>query len=229
MTDDSRSGSKSVPPSPRSHVRRLERLLDRRAMRREDRAVIDRRIAEIDRYLAIADDVEGALDKLSETLFGRLADILEQNLTTALHEVLEDPIRFKVERRYSHGAAAMRFRIERDGHEEDVLKGQGGSVLNVLSVCLRMFALKSLDEQTHRRVLILDEPDCWLRPELVPRLVGIIQDAGRALGFQVILISHHDIDVFRSFADKIYRFTPTADGVSVTEAAARAAVEDRPE
>lgn len=206
------------PPSPDAALRRLERLRDRRDLRLEDRAAIDAQITAIDAQLAIAEDVDSALDTLSRALFGQLADVLETNLSAALQEVLEDPIRFKVERRYLNGAAAMRFRIERDGNEEDVLKGQGGSVLNILSVCLRMFALKSLDETVHRRLLVLDEPDCWLRPELVPRLVGIISEAGRALGFQVILISHHDVELFRNHADRIYRFTPTPNGVRVTKA-----------
>ena len=83
---------------------------------------------------------------------------------------------------------------------------------NILSVGLRMFALTTLPEERHRRFLVLDEQDCWLRPDLVPRLVKIIRDAGRALGFQVILISHHDLAAFDRYADRIYRFSPKEDG-----------------
>jgi predicted ATPase len=75
-----------------------------------------------------------------------------------------------------------------------------------------MFALTSLDPKEHRRFLLLDEQDCWLRPDLVPRLVKIIRDAGKALGFQVILISHHDLKSFEEHADRIYRFNPRPDG-----------------
>ncbi len=68
----------------------------------------------------------------------------------------------------------------------------------------------------HRRFLLLDEPDCWLRPDLVPLLVKIVHDAGRALGFQVLLISHHDIATVRKYADRIYVFRPEgASGVQV--------------
>jgi hypothetical protein len=69
-----------------------------------------------------------------------------------------------------------------NGRPEDIMKGQGGSVVNVLSVGLRMFALTTLDSASHRRFLVLDEQDCWLRPDLVPRLVRIVHEAGKALG-----------------------------------------------
>ena len=56
-----------------------------------------------------------------------------------------------------------------------------------------------------------------LHPELVPRLVKIVHQAGRALGFQVLMISHHDVSIFEQYADRIYRFTPTPDGVRVDQ------------
>ena len=82
-----------------------------------------------------------------------------------------------------------------------------------------MFALSTLDTSVHCRFLVLDEQDCWLRPDLVPRLVKIVHDAcrDRKLGFQVIMISHHDISAFEQYADKIYQFVPSTDGVRVRE------------
>ena len=66
-----------------------------------------------------------------------------------------------------------------------------------------------------------------LRPDLVPKLVKIVHDAGKALGFQVIMISHHDIAVFEQYADKIFQFVPTTVGaVSVREVGAPARVQD---
>ena len=106
--------------------------------------------------------------------------------------------------------------FRRGGNREDVLRGQGGSVTNILSVGLRMFALTTLDEKSHRRFLVLDEQDCWLRPDLVPRLIKIVRDAGKALGFQVIVISHHDTAAFERYADRIYRFAPKDGSVEVT-------------
>ena len=94
------------------------------------------------------------------------------------------------------------------------MRGQGGSVANIVSVGLRMFAITTLDQRRHRKFLVLDEQDCWLHPELVPRLVKIVREAGQALGFQVLMISHHDVASFLRYADRVYRLIPDrGDGV----------------
>src|SRR5690606_41403701 len=90
----------------------------------------------------------------------------------------------------------------------------GGSVANVLSVGLRLFALTTLDEKNHRRFLVLDEQDCWIRPDIVPRFVKIIHQAAKALNFQVLMISHHDAAVFEEYADRIIRLDPVKDGIA---------------
>lgn len=173
--------------------------------------------ARLNDYLAIAVAVDEALDKLSEDMFGQIVRVLEEKLTLALQEVLEQPIVLKAERSYKRGSATISFHVEREGHREDIMRGQGGSVANILSVGLRMFALATLDESQHRRFLVLDEQDCWLRPDLVPRLVKIVHEAGQALGFQVLMISHHDLRYFEEYADKVYRFQPDSTGVRVSE------------
>src|SRR5262249_6096098 len=147
----------------------------------------------------------------SRELFGKLSELIERNLTVALQEVLEQNISLKVEREFKRGMATMSFHIERDGQSEDIMKGQGGSVVNILSVGLRMLALTTLDKEKHQRFLVLDEQDCWLRPDLVPRLVKIVRAAGRAMGFQVLMVSHHDPAMFERYADKVYSFAPTKD------------------
>ncbi|HMC11189.1 MAG TPA: DNA repair protein, partial [Pirellulaceae bacterium] len=48
--------------------------------------------------------------------------------------------------------------------------------------------------------------------DLVPRLVKIVRDAGQALGYQVLMISHHDVTIFEQYADRIYTFVTDAKG-----------------
>lgn len=76
-----------------------------------------------------------------------------------------------------------------------------------MSVGLRLFALASLSQE-HSGFLVLDEQDCWLRPELVPKLVKIVHETGKELGFQILMISHHDTKLFDRYADKIYKLEP---------------------
>jgi hypothetical protein len=226
--DESESATASGLRSPSEARRRADRLLAERNQRVRRSRKLANEFENLNTYLGIAADVTAALEQLSEQLFQQLLRVVEEKLTIALQEILDQPIRFVAEPDFKRGAATVSFSIERDGCREDVLRGQGGSVANILSVGLRMFALTTLDPSRHRRVLVLDEQDCWLRPDLVPKLVKIVHDAGKALGFQVIMISHHDIAVFEQYADKIFQFVPTNGGVvSVREVAAPATEKDK--
>ncbi|MCY2981028.1 MAG: DNA repair protein [Planctomycetota bacterium] len=185
----------------------LRRRLDRLAFARQEAIrQVAANTVELERlkgYLRTADRVSTALEKLNQDLFSTLLGTVQEKITIALQEILEQPISFHAEAGFSRNSASVEFWIERNGKQEDLLNGQGGSVANIVSVCLRIFALTTLDEATHRRFLVLDEQDCWLRADLVPKLVKIIHDASRALGFQVLMISHHDRNLFEQYADKI--------------------------
>lgn len=197
-----------VVQSPVTVRRRADRLAGIREQLLVDRNSKNKELDEFSAYLQIAGKVSAALELLSEELFQRVLSVIEENLTIALQEVLEQPIQLKTSADWKRGGATVKFWMERDGNPEDIMKGQGGSVTNVLSVGLRMFALTTLDENIHRRFLVLDEQDCWIRPTLVPRLVKVVRAAGKTLGFQVIMISHHDVSTFEHYADRVYQLRP---------------------
>lgn len=203
--------------SPAASRKQVDKLIWERDGFIRDLKQSEKTLAAVQDFLSIANQVTDALDTLSQKLFEEVLGVLQDKLSIALQEVLEQPIKFKADASFKRGAASVDFSIDRDGNQEDVNRGQGGSVQNVLSVGLRLFALARLDSDVHRRFLVLDEQDCWLRPELVPRLVNIVHRAAKELGFQVILISHHDVGLFEKYADKIYRFTPKDNAVTVEE------------
>ncbi len=204
------------PDSPERLKNRHTRLAAFRDQAQRDRDHTRAAIKAVREYLALSGKVSAALETLNQQLFRRLLDLIEEKLSIALQEVLEQPVALKADVDWKRNAASVDFWVEREGNREDILKGQGGSVANILSVGLRMFALTTLDEALHRRFLVLDEQDCWLHPDLVPRLVKIVHDAGSALGFQVLMISHHDADAFSRYADRVYRLVPGAEAGGVT-------------
>ncbi len=204
-------------PAPSSVRNRLIKLHTLDEQTRQEEAEARRRRDLSTARVAMLERVTGVLEDLSQTLFQELVGVIEAQLTKALQEVLEQPIALKARLVWKHNAPGVDFEIERAGHPEDIMRGQGGSVTNILSVGLRMFALATLDPKEHRPFLVLNEQDCWLKPELVPRLVKIIHDAGRALGFQILLVSHHDVASFREYANRIYRLVPGADGAVSAE------------
>lgn len=181
-------------------ISRLEFALCDTVSRRESKRA---RREQLSAKLEVAEKVSKALETLHTELFANLLETVEEKITLALQEILEQPIQFRADAKFQRNSASVEFWIEREGKKEDLLLGQGGSVANIVSVCLRMFALTTLDERKHRRFLVLDEQDCWLRSDLVPKLVKIIHDASQALGFQVLMISHHDRQLFEQYADKV--------------------------
>lgn len=197
------------PKQVRSDIERLFTLRDERVRQSQQLA---REFKKLNAFLDISDDVTVALEQLSRDLFQQLLGLVQEKLTIALQEILDQPVTFHARPDFKRGSATVEFHIERNGNEEDILRGQGGSVANILSVGLRMFALMTLDEKDHRRFLVLDEQDCWLHPDLVPRLVKMVHEAGQALGFQVLMISHHDSTRFEQFADRIYRLGLNREG-----------------
>jgi len=204
--------------SPAPLRSRLDRLTGKRDELRQAMETHQGELTETNAYLQISDQVTAALESLSNDLFRRELTVIESTLTKALQEVLEQPILFKATASFKRDAAHVEFSIQRDGNEEDIMKGQGGSVANVVSVGLRMFAVTTLDQSLHRRFLVLDEQDCWLHPDLVPKLVRIVQQAGTALGFQVLMISHHDVGSFLRYANRVYRLSPDrGEGVGIKE------------
>ena len=205
------------PQNSLNHLQtRLVKLTAFREQTEKDLKEVRGELEKTQRFIGVADKVTDALEILSEKLFQNLLRVIEAQLTMAVQEVLEQPIELKSVVDWKRNSIAVDFHMERNGNAEDILKGQGGgSVANILSIGLRMFALTTLSEKKHRRVLILDEQDCWLRPELVFKLVKIIKSAGSQLGFQVIMISHHDVSTFIDSADKIYRLEQQGDSVRI--------------
>lgn len=223
-----RDGGSQQPnlPNPAPVRKRLERLLWKEQQLTSDLKQTQSVMQQLEQYIALSGQVTEALDALSQKLFEEVLELLRDKLSIAIQEVLEQPVRFHAEASFKRGAANVEFSVDREGNQEDVNRGQGGSVQNVLSVGLRLFALARLDSDQHRRFLVLDEQDCWLRPELVPRLVNIVYRAAKELNFQVIMISHHDVNLFEKYADKIYQFQPSGSEVKVTEVLNRALESD---
>lgn len=208
----------SLPASPRDLREHFQELRWQERKLAEQLQANRTKLAEMDDFLTQAPRIADRLDQLSQHLFGDILDEVERNLSLALREILEQDLRVVTTREVKKGKVNITFGIERQGKREDILTGQGGSVCNIISVGLRLIALSQLHEKDHRRFLILDEQDCWLRPDLVPRLMRIIHTIAHKLQFQTLVISHHDVSLFREYADRIYRILPPAkeeEGVKV--------------
>ena len=174
-------------------------------------------------FLALAPKASARLDELSRELFGETIEDIEANLTHAIREILDQDRVVRGVKEIKSGKLSVFFEVVHGGESEDILTGQGGSVCNIVSTGLRLIALSQLDARRHRPFLVLDEQDCWLRPALVPRFVKLIKKIAARLGLQILVISHHPVDLFALHTQKVYALRPGRDGVRLE------VVQDTPE
>src|SRR5438045_759515 len=99
--------------SPTIARKSCDRLLHQRDTLRCERDARILQRQKVRDYLDVADDVSAALEKLGEQLFGDVIAVIEQQLSLALQEVLEQPLKLKVERKFERGGAALDFYVER--------------------------------------------------------------------------------------------------------------------
>lgn len=162
-------------------------------------------------FLVLAPKARDTLEELSTALFGKILDEVEANLTHAIREILGQDRVVVTEREVKNNRLQIHFQIRNQGREEeveDIMSGQGGSVCNILSVGLRLIALSQLSVEKHRPFLVLDEQDCWLKPALIPKFMNLINEIARRLELQLLIISHHPLDLFAGSADRIYELVP---------------------
>ena len=196
-------------------LRAIERRLDRLSALAEGMHTEHGRgrvsLAKVQDFLVLAPKARDTLEELSTALFGKILDEVEANLTHAIREILGQDRVVSTLREVKNNRLQIHFQIQNQGNEdevEDIMTGQGGSVCNILSVGLRLIALSQLPEQNHRPFLVLDEQDCWLRPALIPKFMKLINEIAERLELQLLIISHHPLDLFAGAADRIYELKP---------------------
>jgi hypothetical protein len=226
MTDDAARTFSSLVTARRELTRRLDRLGGEAEGLVRDHLATRQRLLALTDFLDMAPRVSARLETLTAQLFGEVLDEIETDLTHAVREILGQDRTVTTRREIKGSRLSIAFEMEQDGQVEDILTGQGGSVCNILSVGLRLVALSQLDPARHRPFLVLDEQDCWLRPELVPRFVRLIGTIADRLGIQVLYISHHPVDFFALEARRIFALRPSREaGARVTVLADRPGAE----
>ena len=95
-----------------------------------------------------------------------------------------------------HNLPALKIEAMQNGHREDIYAGNGGSIVNIVSTGLRLIALSRMQ---NRKFIVLDEPDCWLKPDHVPFFAKIIGEISSQLGIQTIIVSHHSWEYFKDY------------------------------
>ena len=130
---------------PGNVLRKWDVLKDRHEQNERNKTRLQGQLADINGYLELAPGVTQVLQDLSREIFAQDIQVVTKLMTQALQDILKQPIEFKAEAEWKKGFANLTFWIERDGNKEDIERGQGGSVSNILSTGLRILALDNLE------------------------------------------------------------------------------------
>jgi hypothetical protein len=212
MIDDNTTELTALTEERRQLERRLDRLSGVAEARVREFGAARTALGQVDAFLEMSPKVSSRLEELTRELFGEVLDEIETDLTHAVREILGQDRTVVSRREVKNNRLFIEFEMEQGGETEDILVGQGGSVCNILSVGLRLVALSQLDPARHRPFLVLDEQDCWLRPDLVPGFVRLIAAIADRLGIQVLYISHHPVDLFALEARRVFGLRPGREG-----------------
>jgi DNA repair exonuclease SbcCD ATPase subunit len=171
-------------------------------------AELTQSVAQAKARLALAEEVQHIFRTLQNRAHERSLGAFERLLSAIVRDVLEEKGDVRLVLSTRGNTPALDIRIENAGHLEDALDGNGGAVANVLSAGLRFAALSRTG---NRRLMVLDEPDCWITPERVPSFVSVIAQVSHSIGVQTFFISHHDAAYFEDKVNLV-RFSRDAAG-----------------
>lgn len=143
--------------------------------------------------LGLADEASRVFEALQQRAHERSVGAFERLLSAILSDVLPNEGQVRLLPQFKNNATWLDIALEKNGALEDLVDGNGGAVTNVVCTGLRFAALSRTG---NRRLMILDEPDCWLKPEKVPAFVRVVAEVSAQAGTQTFFITHHDPSYF---------------------------------
>lgn len=145
--------------------------------------------------VALKGQIDAFLEELQADAHRRNVGSFERLLTLLVQDVLPGSHPIGLELSTERGLPALEiFAKHPDGLREDIYRDKGGSITNVVSTGLRIIAAV---KSGGRRLLVLDEPDCWIKPgSNVTDFYRVVRQAAEQVGVQCLVISHHPHSLF---------------------------------
>lgn len=152
------------------------------------------------------------MEHLSEKVVSQSKGLYSELLTAIVLDVMDDQdqhIELEASMSSRNRPEVMISSVKK-GVKEDIVRNRGGSINNLVSAGLRIIALAL---SGNRRFVMLDEADCWLRGDLIPKFAQVLGRLSAEMGIQCVYISHHDPDIFRDHGNVVELYQGL-DGIS---------------
>lgn len=160
---------------------------------------------------ALKPEVDAVIEELQKRAHDRSVGSFERMLTGITDDVLPDyrgRRQVKLELSNERNMPALDIYVDNQGNREEITSG---AVANVVSTGLRFI---SLARSGARRLLVLDEADCWIDGVAVQNYFNVVNQLSRDAGIQTVVITHHNLSTF-SEDFRIYRIADidSPDGI----------------
>lgn len=163
----------------------------------DERSKIIEKVEKAKIWLQKQPDYIKFLKQLQEILHQKNIGAFSELLSYFVKDVLQkDTKSINLELYTYHNLPALRIEAVNNGQKESIIEGNGGSIANIVSTGLRLIALSRMK---NRQFIVLDEPDCWLKPDHIPLFAKIIGEISQKLRIQTIIISHHHWSYFKDY------------------------------
>lgn len=183
----------------------------------ERKKVLTHEVALAKGRLSLAEEVSAIFEALQNRAHERSLGALERLLSAFVADVLPEEGVVRLLAQIKANATWLDIALEKaSGNLEDVLDANGGALTNVVSAGLRYAALS---RTKNRRLMILDEPDCWLKPDRVPAFISVISQVASQTKTQTFFITHHEPDLLEGRVNVVrLGLTPTGKVYAKAEA-----------
>jgi len=176
--------------------RELVRVRTIRDRLREEAESLSQDLEDLKREYEITAEAHALANDVSDVVKQQVSERFSSLVTEALRDIFGSQMTFNVNIGVSRGLPTVDFTLLVDGVEVDPLQAQGGGVVDVLSLLLRLVFL----EVTNKDIpLLLDEPLKHLSVDYLPAAMTFLEEYSKKSGRQIILVSHKPISVGKRF------------------------------
>ncbi|WP_174501940.1 MULTISPECIES: AAA family ATPase [Acidiphilium] len=178
-----------------------------KARRAVERAVIQREtleargnelrtsVGEAKGRLEIRDAVTATLERIQTEALESTVGVYTRLLTALVQDVIDADKEIAIDLGIERGQPALSISSFVKGapdYKTSVFENSG-AMTNVVCAGLRCI---SVVRSGGRRLLVLDEPDCWIRGDRVEAFYRVLRGLCRDIGFQIVVVSHHRPEMF---------------------------------
>jgi len=163
---------------------------------------LDREIKRLGASLELKQMTKEVLDKLVTLERRSASEELQRLVTRGIVAVWGGDWEFKIEEGMRADISSAKFKLFKDGEEEDILDSHGGGLVQVISFLMRVIFLLRITPKL-RKYMFLDEPFSQVSANYQPSVAELVSQLARDLMIKMLMVTHQP--VFSEKADRVYQ------------------------